>query len=255
MFGYGRGSYCGYNRSMSRLIDSIAVWLVCLVFAVLVGPGEVHVAAALASWIALCLCQASPWVVVRVAMLVAYLVACACWAPLFAFLPLGACLCVSERSWFLRAAWAPAWLAVAIQQGSMNAVLLLVLCGVGAILAWDTSLDRAARARMRLSRDEVREQMLSLAERARSIQLELEGRSAGAGEATGAEAEAFDPFEGLTERERQVAVLVAEGMDNRAIAESLYLSEGTIRNNISAILQKKQLKNRTQLAVLCLSRG
>ena len=53
----------------------------------------------------------------------------------------------------------------------------------------------------------------------------------------------------------QVAVLVAEGMDNRAIAESLYLSEGTVRNNISAILQKKQLKNRTQLAVLCLSRG
>ena len=52
-----------------------------------------------------------------------------------------------------------------------------------------------------------------------------------------------------------MAVLVAEGMDNRAIAESLYLSEGTVRNNISAILQKKQLKNRTQLAVLCLSRG
>ncbi len=42
--------------------------------------------------------------------------------------------------------------------------------------------------------------------------------------------------------------LVAEGLDNKEIAARLYLSEGTVRNHISAILQKLALKNRTQLA-------
>lgn len=57
-------------------------------------------------------------------------------------------------------------------------------------------------------------------------------------------------FSDLTERELAVARLVAEGKDNREIAAELYLSQGTVRNHISNILMKKELKNRTQLAVL-----
>lgn len=53
----------------------------------------------------------------------------------------------------------------------------------------------------------------------------------------------------LTEREHVVVELVAEGLDNREIAGKLFLSEGTVRNHISAILQKLALKNRTQLAI------
>ena len=53
----------------------------------------------------------------------------------------------------------------------------------------------------------------------------------------------------LTERERAIVELVAEGMDNKEIAATLFLSEGTVRNHISAILQKLGLKNRTQLAI------
>lgn len=53
----------------------------------------------------------------------------------------------------------------------------------------------------------------------------------------------------LTDRERVVVSLIAEGLDNREIAGQLYLSEGTVRNHISAILQKLALKNRTQIAV------
>lgn len=53
----------------------------------------------------------------------------------------------------------------------------------------------------------------------------------------------------LTERERDIAGLIAEGLDNREIAGALYLSEGTVRNHISAILQKCALKNRTQIAI------
>ena len=54
---------------------------------------------------------------------------------------------------------------------------------------------------------------------------------------------------GLSERELQVLQLVADGQSNREIAHSLYLSEGTVRNYISTLLDKLQLRDRTQLAV------
>lgn len=55
---------------------------------------------------------------------------------------------------------------------------------------------------------------------------------------------------GLTEREIQVVELIAQGLDNHEIAAGLYMGEGTVRNHISAILQKLHLKNRTQIAVM-----
>lgn len=45
------------------------------------------------------------------------------------------------------------------------------------------------------------------------------------------------------------ALQVALGLNNREIAEQLYLSEGTVRNYISTILDKLSLRDRTQLAV------
>ena len=60
-------------------------------------------------------------------------------------------------------------------------------------------------------------------------------------------------FQTLTDRERGIVALVADGLDNQAIASRLYLSEGTVRNHISAILAKTNLANRTQLAVEWLS--
>ena len=53
----------------------------------------------------------------------------------------------------------------------------------------------------------------------------------------------------LTERENQIVELIAQGLDNREIAGRIYIGEGTVRNHISSILQKLELKNRTQLAV------
>ncbi|ERN53790.1 response regulator transcription factor [Alkalihalophilus marmarensis] len=55
--------------------------------------------------------------------------------------------------------------------------------------------------------------------------------------------------EKLTPRERDIAALVAQGLSNREIADQLYLSEGTIRNTLSIILEKFQLRDRTQLAI------
>jgi DNA-binding NarL/FixJ family response regulator len=62
-------------------------------------------------------------------------------------------------------------------------------------------------------------------------------------------AEAFLRDIGLTDRERQIVELIAQGMDNREIANVIYIGEGTVRNHISGILQKLDLRNRTQLAV------
>lgn len=53
----------------------------------------------------------------------------------------------------------------------------------------------------------------------------------------------------LRKKEVEIIGLVAEGMNNREIAARLFLSEGTVRNHISVILDKLGLRDRTQLAV------
>ena len=57
---------------------------------------------------------------------------------------------------------------------------------------------------------------------------------------------------GISERELEVIRLTAEGLSNREIASRLYLSEGTVRNYLSSILDKLELRDRTQLAVFYL---
>ena len=56
-------------------------------------------------------------------------------------------------------------------------------------------------------------------------------------------------FDTLTERENEVLSLVAAGLSNGEIAGRLYLSQGTVRNAVSSILDKLALRDRTQLAV------
>lgn len=56
-------------------------------------------------------------------------------------------------------------------------------------------------------------------------------------------------FACLTEREYEVAELIAQGLDNREIAAAAYMGEGTVRNHISSILAKLGLRNRTQIAI------
>lgn len=59
----------------------------------------------------------------------------------------------------------------------------------------------------------------------------------------------------LTSRERDILKLVAGGYDNKEIAAALCLAEGTVRNQISKLLEKLNLKDRTQLAVYAVKNG
>ena len=69
----------------------------------------------------------------------------------------------------------------------------------------------------------------------------VEGWSGGAGE-------------GLTPREVEVAKLVGRGATNAEIADALFISEGTAKNNVSKILRKLDLRDRTQLALYAVAR-
>ena len=57
----------------------------------------------------------------------------------------------------------------------------------------------------------------------------------------------------LTPREKEIVHLVAKGMSNKQIASQLFLSEGTVNNSLSNILQKLALEHRTQLAIYYLT--
>ncbi len=58
----------------------------------------------------------------------------------------------------------------------------------------------------------------------------------------------FEQYD-LTEKEIEMITLIAEGLSNKEIAGNSFLSEGTVRNYISTILEKLQLRDRTQLAI------
>ena len=62
------------------------------------------------------------------------------------------------------------------------------------------------------------------------------------------------PLDALTARERQVMDLVGRGLSNRAIAEQLGLSEGTIKNHLHSIFEKLGVANRTELALFVRAR-
>jgi DNA-binding NarL/FixJ family response regulator len=59
----------------------------------------------------------------------------------------------------------------------------------------------------------------------------------------------------LTDREKEVLMLISHGKSNAEIAENLYLSEGTVRNYVSSILEKLEVTDRTQAAVIAIRSG
>ncbi|HEV7714732.1 MAG TPA: response regulator transcription factor [Steroidobacteraceae bacterium] len=65
----------------------------------------------------------------------------------------------------------------------------------------------------------------------------------------------LDPLELLTDRERSVLKLLAQGKSNREIGRSLKLTEGTVKGYVSNVLAKLKLEDRTQAALLAVRHG
>lgn len=63
------------------------------------------------------------------------------------------------------------------------------------------------------------------------------------------------PFHLLTKRECEVLQLLTDGQSNRAIGEILYISEKTVKNHVSSILQKMNVNDRTQAVVTAIKNG
>ena len=59
----------------------------------------------------------------------------------------------------------------------------------------------------------------------------------------------------LSEREREVLRCIATGLNNTEIAQSLFLSEGTVKNYVSAIFSKLNVTDRTQAAIFAIRAG
>ncbi len=64
-----------------------------------------------------------------------------------------------------------------------------------------------------------------------------------------------DSVEPLSDREREVLVMLAQGVPNKEIADKLHIAEGTVKNHVSNILGKLQVQNRTQAANLARDKG
>lgn len=62
-------------------------------------------------------------------------------------------------------------------------------------------------------------------------------------------------FSSLTPREKEVLQLMAEGRSNKAIGDYLYISEKTVKNHVSSILQKLVVQDRTQAVVISIKNG
>jgi ATP/maltotriose-dependent transcriptional regulator MalT len=114
--------------------------------------------------------------------------------------------------------------------------------------ACDTARD-ALEISQRLGARWLVDELSALAQRAR-LELGLaEDAPAADGERGAAGSDGEDPF-GLTERERQVLALVAEGATNRQIGAALFMAEKTASVHVSRILSKLGVRSRTQAAAV-----
>ena len=69
------------------------------------------------------------------------------------------------------------------------------------------------------------------------------------------QAQPDDLIGNLTEREKEILTLVAEGLTNREIGENLHLTEKTIKHYMTNVLQKLHVRSRVEAALLAQKHG
>lgn len=239
-----------YNRAMANLIDQIALLATCALFGTLGDNNPFVVVGFLAAVVLVGVDGLAPFPG-RVAVQCAFYIASLFAPSILLFLPVVAYEAMHERPWVARFLWLAPWVAAPVLSTAGVSVLAFsgVLCLVAALLAVRDVREGSEREGLRFSYDDLRERFIALADEA---QKRSQPEDADVSfEAAAPQGESV--FADLTEREMAVVRMVAEGMDNREIAASLYLSEGTVRNHISSVLAKKHLSNRTQIAIAYLS--
>lgn len=129
------------------------------------------------------------------------------------------------------------------------AFAVAALMGLSALISLRTNRMLARREALNRTRDDLTLRARMLLQRTHALEDELASVQYKAVH----EPECADvrpaAFSCLTEREFEIVRLVADGLENREIAATAFMSEGTVRNHVSTILSKLQFKNRTQLAI------
>lgn len=239
-----------YNHGMEEYVDEITLLAVCVAASVLFADANLIVVGVLLSISLVCACgMAGP--PYRIAAQIAFLVCTLVLVPAFFFLPVCVYVMLHERHWALRLLWLVP-LAGAPFLGTVSSsgcAIVALSCALSVLLGIKDARVRAERAGMQFAFDDLRERNLELLADIEACS-KADGSASVAAPTPDGRMRATGPFCDLTEREFAVAKLVAEGMDNRDIAATLFLSEGTVRNHISSILNKLELGNRIQIAVL-----
>lgn len=267
-----------YNKGMRNFVDEIVLAILCCLVSLLANKSDLAIVGVLAAVVLISICAYANKPVRISAQVLFYLCAIMI-GDVFFYLPVVVYLALRERSWLVRLLWvAPLVGVMALNasgvtgsygiglqvRGSLIAEGLtaegltaagiagafevamsieVLLCVIAVVLAVRNLRETSEREAYRFAYDDLREGYLSLMQ-ATAQNTEENNETA---QLIAHEAERFAD---LTERELSVVRLVAQGMDNREIASTLFLSEGTVRNHISSILSKKALSNRTQIAVL-----
>jgi DNA-binding NarL/FixJ family response regulator len=65
----------------------------------------------------------------------------------------------------------------------------------------------------------------------------------------------FSPGDHLTQRQREIAALIAQGLTNEEIADRLVVSAGTVANHVASILQRLNVGSRTRIAAWAVEHG
>lgn len=231
---------------MKDYIDELCLTALCCLVAFIYANNALAVVGCLCSIIIICVDQTKQEVA-RIALQVAFVCASCISNVFMCYLPIVTYVIMHERFGPIKFIWVlPIIVALALDAFTNYLMWTFVLCFAAMMLAIKDNRANAERASLRQAYDHLRERTFTLSQSEREKAADAHALSENSQD-TEFES-AF--FEGLTKRELAVVNLVAQGLDNREISQKLFLSEGTVRNHISSILSKKDLNNRTQIAIM-----